>query len=583
MILEPPFSQDRTAGMEQIWQKREDSNLVKCKAGEKRTSASEPLTHSEDEGGIGRNFRDENDVLLFPTVYAAGTNLENGVFIVAGYEEDLVLYTIPPDIFAVSQKELRSAKGKHNEAGDTWLYETVGSYSSTSEPSVAKTSSHQGPVAVSENDNDTEWREYWPDTVSWSTAATFAGVDRADPGSAPDGPGFLNSPTLTRSTKPDIWPVKIRGTWLGKVPTLVDIAVRNENSELVIWAFGANGHAYAFEIDSVRVRRDGYVPLKRMLAVRSGEMREVDHEEIPWHVRKSDVADSAGFDGCSSDILMWLRNTEKTSTQRSSPTLERFCEQFEDIGDAEDASLSQRYHAEAMPHTENISNDSKSPSTSTLIPGSSASSDRAEQSYPLHLNHSRSPETSRDASSDLCGINAANSGSHSFSSYLPQLISPPYPASLQPSAISVDSSTRNATQTPPVLSGTCPFHRAYPRAWRSTDLDEVPYDFISSYHDQYSSGRLASFRPDPPAACAFHLHPFAAPGTVDTNFRSTSVRTSQLEDEEERAQEHEHRDMWLMSGGRGRRLQEEGTCIEDGWEPALNDESDTKSDKEIGE
>ncbi|KAL9080109.1 MAG: hypothetical protein Q9157_001069 [Trypethelium eluteriae] len=539
MILEPPFSQGRMASMEQIWQKSKESKMDKGKGRKKRTSTSELLTRSEDEGSIGHNSRDDNDVVLFPTVYAAGTNLQNGVFIVAGYEEDLVLYTIPPDIFAVSQKELQPTQGSHNEAGGNWLYESVDSDSSASQPAAAKSPSHLRTGNLSENENDMEWQEYWPDTVSWSMAATFAGVNRADPRSAPDGPGFFNSPPLTRPTKPGIWPVKIRGTWLGKVPTLVDIAVRNENSELAVWAFGANGHAYAFEIDSVRVERDGHVRLKRKLALRTGEIREVDREKMPWHVRQSDVADSAGFDGCSTDILTWLRKTGRTTTQRSSPTLGRSCEQLEDSDSPEDACLSRGYRIEATDLTGNTSSRARSASMSTLVPGSSASNDVSEQSYPIRPDHfqcSRSPRTSRGASSEFPRIEAASSGSHILPSHLHQLPFSLHPAHPQPPPpISIDSLTRSTAQNSPLLSNTHSVRRAYPRAWRSTDLDEVPYDFLSSYHHQYSRGRLASFRPDTPPACALNPHnPFATPGTVGTGFRSTSVRLNQPDDEEER-------------------------------------------------
>ena len=509
IVLEPPFPQGRTASTEQTWRKSMESKARKGKAKEKRPSSSDPLTHSEDEGSFRQHVSENSDVTLFPTIYTVGTNLENGVFVAAGYEENLVLFTVPPDIFAVSQRELQPSKDEKNEAGHDWLHRSTGSTSSARESPDAESSS-RSTTAPTRNEQDAmQWLEYWRDTVTWSIAASVAGATRADPGSAPDGPGFFNSPPLTGPTKPGIWPLKVRGTLLGTVPMLVDIAVRNENGELVVWAFSADGHAYIFEVDSVRVELDGNIPLKRKSVTRDGEVVGSEHDEASsWQVEESNADESLALDGCPSDISGWLQKAGRTTSQETNFTTDFWRRRVVDADGAVDTSSpSRRRHPnETLNFTDNLSNGSTLASTSTLIPepvGSNTSP------CPLPSQPS-SPPLKRSLDPCASEVAAAASSTHpSSSSWTPPPPSAPSSHLASNSLTDTASHQQQPSIVAPPARRTHDFRpttttRASARAWQ-TDLDDVPYEVMMGdghpsdigHWAGYRSGRLASFRPAP--------------------------------------------------------------------------------------
>ena len=448
IVLEPPFWQGRTTSTEQIWQKPVDSKADREKPRGKRASSSNPPRHSEEEGIGPQHVRDDSDVLLFPTIYTAGKSLENGVVIVAGYEEDLVLFTIPPDVFAISQNELQPIKDDKHEAEDD------ASAVSTSGRTPLEKPLQSTSVSKS-RENTMEWLDYWPDSVSWSTAASFAGVYNNDTGSSPDDPGFLNSPPLTGHPKPGIWPLKIRGTWLGRVPSLVDIAVRNEDGQLVVWAFGADGHAHVLEIDSVRVESKGHIPLRRKFVTQVGEVVDADYDDALWHVEENG---SLGFDGRPPDIIHqcpW-----KADGKQGQRRVDRACEHLSQQMAGTDGIGGALFHRRQQSEEINLTKDASN--GSSLAPsfneGSSVSNARSDPSY--------SSPVQQTLPSDLFR----------------------YTTTLPKSALHL----------------THEFRHANAHAWQ-TDFDEVPYEMLMGNGDPsdvghwagYHSGRLASFRPEP--------------------------------------------------------------------------------------
>ncbi|KAI9700584.1 MAG: hypothetical protein M1820_006738 [Bogoriella megaspora] len=171
---------------------------------------------------------DESQILVYPTVYTAGSNTTNGVFIVAAYDEALVLYTIPPDIFALCQHEhqppIPASKSKSPQD------------SSSETPSSPP--SHPQPNALA-------WLPWYPDPPSWATCSSL-------PTAQPQTPSlsYPNTPPPSSPPQPSIWPLKVRGSYLGRAPSVVDIAVCNEHGDLTVWVLSADGRAVVWEIDS---------------------------------------------------------------------------------------------------------------------------------------------------------------------------------------------------------------------------------------------------------------------------------------------------------------------------------------------
>lgn len=138
-----------------------------------------------------------------------------------GVEQTIWLFSVPPDIFAVSQD---------TQAG-----------SSRSASVFKKTSSRSGS-----RDN---WLYWWPDEnlQHW--------LDHThDP-----VPGIL-----PRS----VWPVRIKGQLIGCCAGLVDLAI-DSGPHMTIWAFSKTGIAAVWKLD------DGhYESVKRHNIVRDGTIRE---------------------------------------------------------------------------------------------------------------------------------------------------------------------------------------------------------------------------------------------------------------------------------------------------------------------
>jgi hypothetical protein len=133
-----------------------------------------------------------------PRIYATGKDVITGPRIVAAYEDTLVLYSVPPDVFALSKREQRTA----------------------------------GPLNDGEIVDASPWLSYWPkDDIP-------ANYPRPAP---PGSDTFVSGPRA-------IWPLFIRGQVIGQVEGLVDIAV-NKVGGLAIWGFGLDGRARVWQLD----------------------------------------------------------------------------------------------------------------------------------------------------------------------------------------------------------------------------------------------------------------------------------------------------------------------------------------------
>ncbi len=136
--------------------------------------------HCPERNGISRST-----VSNTPISYTAGSDLSRGVRVVAGFdtgtdEQSIWLFSVPSDIFAVSQHKQASSTAA------TWL-----------NPS----SSHKAEL---EQD---EWMDWWPDDglQQWL--------------------GQSQNPAAGAVLPRSLWPVKIQGQMIGTCKGLVDLVI----------------------------------------------------------------------------------------------------------------------------------------------------------------------------------------------------------------------------------------------------------------------------------------------------------------------------------------------------------------------
>jgi hypothetical protein len=184
-----------------------------------------------------------------PRIYTAAADLTWGVRVVAAFADKVVLYSISPDVFAQECSEItdasraRASDGKESDHWAHWL------------------------------GKDEKLRLYHSPPYPQQTTAT--------------------------------WPIGIKGTVIGTLDGLVDLAVYVE-PELTIWAFGADGRAVTWQVDNGRrplfvkernVGRDGLV----------AEQHDVDVDgDVIMPDAEGDGERSVGFDGHDSALLQRL-------------------------------------------------------------------------------------------------------------------------------------------------------------------------------------------------------------------------------------------------------------------------------------
>lgn len=140
-----------------------------------------------------------------PTVFAVGSDLSRGLRIVAAYQDRIVLYTVPVDVYNVLRRE-RQLQGD-NVIGDSdlardWFLDNE------------RNSNRRGSLAQNQNG---DWE-------------------------------FL----LRASYRPTamLWPLKIYGKEIGRMDKVVDFSVQTSHGGVRVWAFGATGEAQIFDIDT---------------------------------------------------------------------------------------------------------------------------------------------------------------------------------------------------------------------------------------------------------------------------------------------------------------------------------------------
>lgn len=163
-----------------------------------------------------------------PRIYTANTDLMDGPKIVAAYEDTLVLFSVPIDVFQFSRRAQQS-KGILSADSEQWL-------------------------------------RWWPEEDF-----PFASSQQSDAMS--------------------VWPLLVNGTIIGRLEGLVDIAV-NETAGLAIWALSLDGRAAVWQIDdgkpahTVKLRsiaKDGRVVNVSGVDL-DGDIIMMDADPLEWSI-----------------------------------------------------------------------------------------------------------------------------------------------------------------------------------------------------------------------------------------------------------------------------------------------------------
>ncbi|KAJ5820427.1 hypothetical protein N7474_006018 [Penicillium riverlandense] len=154
---------------------------------------------------FGKDPADINKEARVPTIFAAGSDLNWGLRVVAAYQDRIVLYTVPLDVFNVIRKE-RERQGD-GVMGDSDL---------ARDWFVDSERSRKRRESLVQNQNG-DWE-------------------------------FL----LSVSYRPTamMWPFKIYGKEIGSVDNLVELALQSSNGSVRVWAFSASGEASIFDVDT---------------------------------------------------------------------------------------------------------------------------------------------------------------------------------------------------------------------------------------------------------------------------------------------------------------------------------------------
>jgi len=103
-----------------------------------------------------------------------------------------------------------------------------------------------------------------------------------------------------------LWPVKIRGAEIGRVSNLSDLAI-DSGPDFTVWAFGANGEAFVWQIDDGFPRRIEKISI--LQDGRVADARDADGDIIMSEARplaEDHVRRTVGFDGTSSVSFPFL-------------------------------------------------------------------------------------------------------------------------------------------------------------------------------------------------------------------------------------------------------------------------------------
>ncbi|EED18742.1 F-box domain protein [Talaromyces stipitatus ATCC 10500] len=221
-----------------------------------------------------------------PTIFAVGSDLSRGLRIVAAYQDRIILYTVPVDVYNVLRRE-RQLQGD-NVMGDSdlardWFLDNE------------RNSKRRGSLAQNQNG---DWE-------------------------------FL----LRVSYRPTamLWPLKIYGKEIGRMDKVVDFSVQTSNGGVRVWAFGASGEARIFDIDTytTKTRLAMHVAIKALNVASDGSIGSasfMDRAEsgllsplpIKASRKRKHLSQPAAFDR---KLLSMWNSSNTTSTHKDNDTV----------------------------------------------------------------------------------------------------------------------------------------------------------------------------------------------------------------------------------------------------------------------
>ncbi|KAF7719022.1 Uncharacterized protein PECH_000202 [Penicillium ucsense] len=143
---------------------------------------------------------------ISPTAFAVGSDLDWGLRVVAAYQDRLILYSIPADIYNVIRKERERQNGDFMADGvipHSWLIDSE------------RIRKHCDNLVRDQNCD-----------LEVALSVSY------------------------RSTSM-VWPFKVYGKKIGRVDDVVEVALQTSNGGARAWAFAASGQAHVFDIDTV--------------------------------------------------------------------------------------------------------------------------------------------------------------------------------------------------------------------------------------------------------------------------------------------------------------------------------------------
>ena len=189
---------------------------------------------------FGKDLSDTTKDARVPTVFTVGSDLRWGLRVVAAYQDRIVLYSVPLDVFNLIRKERE--KQVNGVMGDSDLARNW---------FVDPERFRKRHDSLVQNQNG-DW-------------------------------DFL----LSVSYRPTamMWPFKIYGKEIGRVENLVELALQSSNGGAQIWAFSAAGEAHVFDVDtySSASRPTNEIPVKQVIVGSNGSIessRLVDRAEL---------------------------------------------------------------------------------------------------------------------------------------------------------------------------------------------------------------------------------------------------------------------------------------------------------------
>ena len=144
-----------------------------------------------------------------PSAYAAGSNIDWGVRIVAAYRNRIILFCVPPDVFD-------AIKSEREKQGDG----VMGDSDLARDFFIEEHRRHRRRRGTFAHNGSGNWE-------------------------------FLLSQPLEASQQQKLWPIPIVGKQIGTMNDIAEFAVQSSNGGLRIWAFGATGEARVLDIDTV--------------------------------------------------------------------------------------------------------------------------------------------------------------------------------------------------------------------------------------------------------------------------------------------------------------------------------------------